>query len=58
MLGNVEVTRVREAKANDRCLMVKVRAPREIASRIAASGSRNRGSRSRPSCSSRTSTTR
>jgi NADPH-dependent 2,4-dienoyl-CoA reductase/sulfur reductase-like enzyme/Fe-S-cluster-containing hydrogenase component 2/bacterioferritin-associated ferredoxin len=35
MLGNVEVTRVREAKANDRCLMVKVRAPREIASRIA-----------------------
>ena len=27
MLGNVEVTRVREAKANDRCLMVKVRAP-------------------------------
>jgi len=35
MLGNVEVTRVREARANDRCLMVKVRAPREIASRIA-----------------------
>jgi bacterioferritin-associated ferredoxin len=35
MLGNVEVTRVREAKANDRCLMVKVRAPREIATRIA-----------------------
>ena len=35
LLGNVEVTRVREAKANDRCLMVKVRAPREIASRIA-----------------------
>ena len=35
MLGNVEVMRVREAKANDRCLMVKVRAPREIASRIA-----------------------
>ncbi len=35
MLGNVEVTRVRDARANDRCLMVKVRAPREIASRIA-----------------------
>jgi sarcosine oxidase subunit alpha len=35
ILGNVEVTRVREAKANDRCLMVKVKAPREIASRIA-----------------------
>ena len=35
MLGNVEVTRVSEAKANDRCLMVKVRAPRDIASRIA-----------------------
>jgi len=34
-LGNVEVTRVREAKANDRCLMVRVRAPREIATRIA-----------------------
>ena len=35
MLGNVEVTRVREARANDHCVMVKVRAPREIASRIA-----------------------
>jgi len=35
ILGNVEVTRVREAKANDRCLMVKVKAPRDIATRIA-----------------------
>jgi sarcosine oxidase, subunit alpha len=35
ILGNVEVTRVREAKANDRCLMVRVRAPRDIAARIA-----------------------
>ncbi len=35
ILGNVEVTRVREAKANDRCLMVRVRAPRDIATRIA-----------------------
>lgn len=35
MLGNVEVVRVREAKAHDRCVMVKVRAPREIALRIA-----------------------
>ncbi len=35
MLGNVEVTRVRSAKIADRCLLVRVRAPREIATRIA-----------------------
>ena len=34
-LGNVEVTRVRAAKANDRTLLVQVRAPREYAKRIA-----------------------
>jgi sarcosine oxidase subunit alpha len=35
MLGNVEVTRVREAKATDRCVLVRVKAPRDIAGRIA-----------------------
>ncbi len=35
MLGNVEVTRVREFKAADRCALVRVKAPREIARRIA-----------------------
>ncbi|MCX6550268.1 MAG: FAD-dependent oxidoreductase, partial [Acidobacteria bacterium] len=35
ILGNVEVTRVREAKTADRCLMVRVKAPRDIARRIA-----------------------
>jgi sarcosine oxidase, subunit alpha len=35
MLGNVEVTRVREAKVADRCALVRVRAPRDIARRIA-----------------------
>lgn len=34
-LGNVEVTRVRAAKANDRTLLVQVKAPREYAKRIA-----------------------
>ncbi len=34
-LGNVEVTRARAAKANDRTILVQVRAPREIARRIA-----------------------
>ena len=35
ILGNVEVTRVREAKATDHCVLVRVKAPRDIASRIA-----------------------
>jgi ferredoxin len=35
VLGNVEVVRVRSGKATDRTLLVKVRAPREIATRIA-----------------------
>jgi NADPH-dependent 2,4-dienoyl-CoA reductase/sulfur reductase-like enzyme/Fe-S-cluster-containing hydrogenase component 2/bacterioferritin-associated ferredoxin len=35
ILGNVEVTRVRDAKASDRCVLVRVRAPRDIATRIA-----------------------
>ncbi len=35
ILGNVEVTRVRGGKALDRCLLVRVRAPKEIARRIA-----------------------
>jgi NADPH-dependent 2,4-dienoyl-CoA reductase/sulfur reductase-like enzyme/Pyruvate/2-oxoacid:ferredoxin oxidoreductase delta subunit/bacterioferritin-associated ferredoxin len=35
ILGNVEVTRVREAKVADRCALVRVKAPREIATRIA-----------------------
>jgi sarcosine oxidase, subunit alpha len=34
-LGNVEVTRVRAAKANDRTILVQVKAPREYARRIA-----------------------
>ncbi len=34
-LGNVEVTRVRAAKANDRTLLVQVKAPRAYAKRIA-----------------------
>ncbi len=34
-LGNVEVARVRAAKANDRTILVQVKAPREIAKRIA-----------------------
>ena len=34
-LGNVEVTRVRAVKANDRTILVQVRAPKEIAKRIA-----------------------
>ncbi len=34
-LGNVEVTRVRTAKANDRTILVQVAAPKEIAKRIA-----------------------
>lgn len=34
-LGNVEVSRVRAAKANDRTVLVQVKAPREIAKRIA-----------------------
>jgi len=34
-LGNVEVTRVRAAKANDRTILIQVAAPREIAKRIA-----------------------
>jgi thioredoxin reductase/ferredoxin len=34
-LGNVEVTRVRAAKANDRTILVQVKAPAEIAKRIA-----------------------
>ena len=34
-LGNVEVSKVRAAKANDRTLLVQVKAPREIAKRIA-----------------------
>ncbi len=34
-LGNVEVTRVRAAKANDRTILVQVKAPREYAKRIA-----------------------
>ncbi len=34
-LGNVAVTRVRAAKANDRTLLVQVKAPREYAKRIA-----------------------
>lgn len=35
ILGNVEVTRVREARATDHCVLVRVKAPRDIASRIA-----------------------
>jgi len=35
ILGNVEVTRVREAKTADRCLLVRVKAPHEIARQIA-----------------------
>jgi sarcosine oxidase subunit alpha len=35
VLGDVEVVRVRSGKATDRTLLVKVRAPREIATRIA-----------------------
>lgn len=35
MLGNVEVTRVREFRAADRCALVRVKAPRDIARRIA-----------------------
>jgi len=35
ILGNVEVTRVREAKVADRCLLVRVKAPHEIARQIA-----------------------
>ncbi len=34
-LGNVEVSKVRAAKANDRTILVQVKAPREIAKRIA-----------------------
>ena len=34
-LGNVEVTRVKAAKANDRTILVQVRAPKEITRRIA-----------------------
>ncbi len=34
-LGNVEVSRVRAAKANDRTILVQVKAPAEIAKRIA-----------------------
>jgi sarcosine oxidase, subunit alpha len=34
-LGNVEVSRVRAAKANDRTVLVQVKAPREVAKRIA-----------------------
>jgi NADPH-dependent 2,4-dienoyl-CoA reductase/sulfur reductase-like enzyme/Fe-S-cluster-containing hydrogenase component 2/bacterioferritin-associated ferredoxin len=35
ILGNVEVTRVREAKIADRCLLVRVKAPHDIARQIA-----------------------
>jgi bacterioferritin-associated ferredoxin len=35
ILGNVEVTRVRDAKTSDRCLLVRVKAPRDIARSIA-----------------------
>jgi NADPH-dependent 2,4-dienoyl-CoA reductase/sulfur reductase-like enzyme/Fe-S-cluster-containing hydrogenase component 2/bacterioferritin-associated ferredoxin len=35
VLGNVEVVRVREAKIADRALLVRVKAPRDIAKRIA-----------------------
>jgi NAD(P)H-nitrite reductase large subunit len=35
ILGNVEVLRVRSGKATDRTLLVKVRAPHDIATRIA-----------------------
>ncbi len=35
ILGNVEVTRVRAAKIADRCLLVRVRATHDIATRIA-----------------------
>jgi sarcosine oxidase subunit alpha len=35
VLGNVEVTRVRTGKVTDRTVLVKVRAPREYAARIA-----------------------
>jgi NADPH-dependent 2,4-dienoyl-CoA reductase/sulfur reductase-like enzyme/Fe-S-cluster-containing hydrogenase component 2/bacterioferritin-associated ferredoxin len=35
ILGNVEVTRVREAKATDHCVLVRVKAPHDIATRIA-----------------------
>jgi bacterioferritin-associated ferredoxin len=35
MLGNVEVTRVRAPQYADRALLVRVRAPREVAKRIA-----------------------
>jgi len=35
VLGNVEVSRVRAAKANDRTVLVQVKAPPEIAKRIA-----------------------
>jgi NADPH-dependent 2,4-dienoyl-CoA reductase/sulfur reductase-like enzyme/Fe-S-cluster-containing hydrogenase component 2/bacterioferritin-associated ferredoxin len=34
-LGNVEVSRVRAVKANDRTVLVQVKAPREVAKRIA-----------------------
>ena len=34
-LGNVEVTKVRAAKANDRTILVQVKAPRAYAKRIA-----------------------
>jgi sarcosine oxidase subunit alpha len=35
VLGNVEVVRTRSGKATDRTILVKVRAPREVATRIA-----------------------
>jgi NAD(P)H-nitrite reductase large subunit len=35
VLGNVEVVRVRSGKATDRTVLIKVRAPREIATQIA-----------------------
>ncbi len=35
VLGNVEVVRVRNVKANDRTILIGVKAPREIAKRIA-----------------------
>ncbi|MFB0535710.1 MAG: FAD-dependent oxidoreductase [Anaerolineae bacterium] len=36
VLGNVEVSRVRNVKANDRTILVGVKAPKEIAKRIAS----------------------
>jgi NADPH-dependent 2,4-dienoyl-CoA reductase/sulfur reductase-like enzyme/Fe-S-cluster-containing hydrogenase component 2/bacterioferritin-associated ferredoxin len=35
ILGNVEVTRVRDVKTSDRCLLVRLKAPRDIARRVA-----------------------